>query len=315
MKKINLIKNQELFQGKKYLSKNKMYFEGWYFKNTSGSESISFIPGISISEEGSCAFIQVITNDNSYYIDYDIEDFVYSEAPFYIKIGENHFSKDRIYINIDFPNENIKIEGMLKYSNTINIKSTKLCPNIMGPFSYISFMECYHAIISMKSLVNGFIEINEKLLEFSDGLGYIEKDWGYSFPKTYLWCQANNFKKTNASFMFSTANIPFKFTEFKGLICVLIIDDEEYKFTTYNGAKLIDYKVDKKLVSITMKKGDYILDIRSPLKSGLKLSAPVKGKMDKEIFETIDASIYVKLKKDKDIIFSDKSTNCGLEIV
>ena len=34
MKKLLLIKNPKLFQGEKYINKNKNYFEGWYFKNT-----------------------------------------------------------------------------------------------------------------------------------------------------------------------------------------------------------------------------------------------------------------------------------------
>ena len=46
MNKLFLIKNQEAFQGEKYLSKGKNYFEGWYFKNSIGNDSISFIPGI-----------------------------------------------------------------------------------------------------------------------------------------------------------------------------------------------------------------------------------------------------------------------------
>ena len=49
--------------------------------------------------------------------------------------------------------------------------------------------------------------------------------------------------------------------------------------------------------------------------TGLKLSAPVKGKMEKDIFESISSSITVTLKKNDNVIFSDTSTNCGLEIV
>ena len=37
--------------------------------------------------------------------------------------------------------------------------------------------------------------------------------------------------------------------------------------------------------------------------------------MSKEIFESISSLITVTLKKDNTIIFSDTSTNCGLEIV
>ncbi len=50
MEKISLIKNQELFQGEKYINSSKNYFEGWYFKNTNPSHAISFIPGINIDE-------------------------------------------------------------------------------------------------------------------------------------------------------------------------------------------------------------------------------------------------------------------------
>ena len=40
----------------------------------------------------------------------------------------------------------------------------------------------------------------------------------------------NNFKNSDASFMLSIANIPFKVFKFRGIICVLIIDDKEYRF-------------------------------------------------------------------------------------
>lgn len=53
----------------------------------------------------------------------------------------------------------------------------------MGPFSYIPFMECNHSILSMKSSANGLININDKEIKFNNGIGYIEKDWGYSIVK------------------------------------------------------------------------------------------------------------------------------------
>ena len=185
----------------------------------------------------------------------------------------------------------------------------------MGPFSYIPFMECNHAILSMKSKADGLININNDNLRFDSGIGYIEKDWGYSFPKSYIWCQGNNFRNINASFMISIADIPFKAFNFKGIICVLIIDNNEFRFATYNNAKLINYDVSNSSLNIVLKKGHYSLNVRSNYNSSLKLLAPVKGKMEKNIFESICASITVTLKKDNIIIFSDTSTICGLEIV
>jgi len=318
MNRLYLMKNPDLFQGEKKLTTNKEYFEGWYFKNTSKQNGISFIPGINIEENDKKAFIQVITNDTSYFIDYPIETFKFNAEPFNITIGNNSFSKDGIHIDIEDEKQNLKISGDIKYSNTKNIDTNFMNPNIMGPFSYIPFMECNHAILSMKNNANGSIEINNTIMNFDDDMGYVEKDWGCSFPKTYIWCQGNDFQKSNASFMLSIANVPFKMFNFRGMICALMLDDKEYKFTTYNNSKIIEYDVDDKKLNITLKKGDYYLNIRSEYdeaNSAQKLSAPVEGKMEKDIFESITAVITVTLRKGDNIIFSDTSRNCGLEIV
>ena len=185
----------------------------------------------------------------------------------------------------------------------------------MGPFSYIPFMECNHAILNMKTTANGFININNDKIKFENSIGYMEKDWGSSFPKSYIWCQGNNFKKSNASFMISIADIPFKNFHFNGIICDLIINNEEFKFTTYNNAKIVEYYVDNNFLNIILKKGHYYLNINSKYNTGSKLFAPVKGKMEKDIFESISATISVTLREDDVVIFSDISTNCGFEIV
>ena len=315
MKKLFYIKNPELFQGERRLTKNKKYFEGWYFKNTNSENGISFIPGINIEGKNKKAFIQVITKDSSYFVNYDIKNFQFNSNPFCINIANNYFSKNYIHIDIKDKTQNLNIYGDIKYTNDKNINTNNLNPNIMGPFSYMPFMECNHAILSMQNNANGSICVNNNKINFKNDIGYIEKDWGCSFPKTYIWCQGNNFLKSNVSFMLSIANIPFKIFKFRGIICVLIIDDKEYRFATYNNTKLVEYEVKGKSLNITLKKGEYYLNIKSIYNEGHKLSAPVKGKMEKDILETITANITVTLKKDNDIIFSGTSINCGLEIV
>ena len=309
------MKNPETFQGEKYLNTNKRYFEGWYFKNTNNEYGISFITGINIESQEKKSFIQVITNNKSFFVNYNINDLKYRLNPFYIKIGNNTFSKNGIHIDINDESQNLKINGDIKYTNNKNIKMNFANPNIMGPFSYVPFMECNHAILSMQNKAEGTVNINNKRIDFNNSIGYIEKDWGHSFPKSYIWCQGNNFKKSNASFMMSIADIPFKILNFRGFICVLIIDNKEYKFTTYNNAKIIKYDVGNGSLDITLKRASYYLDVKSKYDKGLKLFAPVKGKMEKDIFESITSEILVTLKRGNDLIFSDISTNCGLEVV
>lgn len=315
MKRLELIRKPEIFQGEKYLNTNKNYFEGWYFKNTNGKKGISFIPGIHINHTMSKAFIQVITSQSSYYIDYDIKDYQFNQEPFFIKIGNNTFSKKGINIDIEDKSQNLKIYGNIQYSNSKNIHTNFIKPNIMGPFSYIPSMECNHAILSMENTAQGCININQDKITFEQDIGYIEKDWGSSFPKSYIWCQGNNFKKEKASFMLSIANIPFKIFQFRGIICALLIGDKEFKFTTYNGSKIQEYDSNRHLINITLKRGRYSLNIKAKNQEELKLTAPIKGKMEKEIFESISSVATVTLKRKDKVIFCDTSTNCGLEIV
>lgn len=315
MNKLFLIKNPELFQGEKSIKTGKSYFEGWYFKNTNNKNGISFIPGININVQDKKAFIQVITSDSSYFVNYNINDFKFSSTPFYVKIGNNFFSKDRLHIDIQDKTQNLTILGDIKYSDSQNINTNFFTPNIMGPFSYIPFMECNHAILNMKNRADGKININNNKIRFDNGVGYMEKDWGCSFPESYIWCQGNSFQNPNTSFMLSIADVPFKAFNFRGIICDLIIDNNEFKFTTYNNARLIKYDITNNSLDILLKKGNYYLNIKSKYATGLKLYAPVKGKMEKDIFESISTSIDVTLTKNNVVIFSDTSTNCGLEIV
>lgn len=315
MKKINLIKRQELFQGEKYLGKGKNYFEGWYFKQVSNKKGIAFIPGINLEAGIEKAFIQVITNNKSYFVDYEIKDFKYNDKPFSIQIGDNIFSVDGIHIDINDTINKLYVSGDVKYLDSENIHISCFSPNIMGPFSYLPFMECNHAIMTMKNKVNGSIKINNSRINFRDGVGYIEKDWGSSFPRNYIWCQGNNFKSSDASFMIAIADVLLKVFTIKGIICVLKVGSKEYRFATYNNAKVKKYSVDSNRLDIVLKKGAYTICIKTKNSSSKKLLAPVKGRMTKEILESITASVAITLKRKGKIIFSDTSFNCGLEIV
>ena len=64
-----------------------------------------------------------------------------------------------------------------------------------------------------------------------------------------------------------------------------------------------------------LKKGSYYLYVEAKFNNEFRLIAPVKGNMNKDIFESISSSITLTLKKKDKVIFSDISINCGLEIV
>lgn len=313
MKSFYLLENPEVFQGENKINHANCYFEGWYFKNIGKDIGISFIPGIHIENEKKFAFIQIITNFSSYYISYSFSEFKFSYDPFFISIGNNLFALDKIKINIQ--DKNININGELYYNNHAQIRKHIFSPNIMGPFSFIPFMECNHAILSMKHEISGFLTINNKNYDFNNGIGYIEKDWGSSFPTSYIWAQANNFENRNASLFLSVATIPLSCFFFTGFICNFILDSKEYRFATYNGSKIIKCKTSKNNFNIKLKNKDYTLHIYSNNQDSFSLKAPRCGAMQKEIFESISANIYVCLSQNNNILFECESKNAGLEIV
>ena len=286
--------------------KNKRsFFEGWYFKHQSKDGSIAFIPGINISNDGTkYSFIQVITKDKSYNINYDFKDFSISQDKLTIKIKDNIFSTKGVILNIR--NKNIIIKGRLVYSDITLLKS-----DIMGPFAYFPFMECVHGVLSLNHKVNGSLFINNEEVKFIDAKGYIEKDSGKSFPKTYLWIQCNDFKIEDTSIMVSIADIPFLGFEFKGCIAVVYYKGKEYRLATYNGVKLISYDEN----GLIIKKGKYRLEIDIKNLSPQSLLAPNGGDMVRTIYENIACSARFKFYKDKNLLFDLESSNTSFEYV
>jgi len=130
-----------------------------------------------------------------------------------------------------------------------------------------------------------------------------------------MWCQANNFQNNTCSILFSIADIPLTVFNFKGFICVLILDGKEYRFATYNRSKIKKYQITNNVVNVLIEKGAYSLYITCHKANGIKLSAPVKGNMQKNILETIDSTMNIVFRKNNHIIYSGTSSNAGLEIV
>ena len=288
---------------KKY--NKKRFFEGWYFKHQYEHLNIAFIPGINIDKNGArYSFIQVITDSNSYYIKYDYKDFSISKDKLTIKIKDNIFSENGITVNII--NKDIVIKGKLNYKDITPIKY-----DIMGPFSLLSFMECNHGVISLHHKVNGTLKINNEELIIKNGSGYIEKDWGSSFPESYLWIQSNDFKNEKTSIMVSIADIPLSKFKFKGCIAIVYYKGKEYRLATYNGVKIIGYNEN----GLIIKRGKYKLEIEIKENYPQKLLAPNSGEMIRTIYENISCRAIFKFYI-KDIkLFELKSNNTSFEYV
>jgi tocopherol cyclase len=319
---LNKIENPILFQGN---NKSKEYFEGWYYKQISKDEKrvISFIPGISLFNNDVHSFVQYIfvsldeNNERTIktgYVRFPVKDFKYNNSPFKLQVGSNIFTESMMSIKIS--EGDLNIEGTLELGSFTPIRKSILSPNIMGYFAYIPKMECYHGIVSMNHKVNGVLRINDEEIDFNGGKGYVEKDWGTSFPKKYIWIQCNNFKNKDTSIFCSIADIPFMKKNFLGYICNLVVNGRECRFATYNNSKLKIESITNEKIIIGLESSKEKLRIEGNLKGSGELIAPHEGRMQKKVKEEVSGEVKVYLyNKENEIIYEDICYMAGIEIV
>jgi hypothetical protein len=310
--KLKAFFNPEYFQGE---GKQKNYFEGWYFKvlNAAGTKAFAFIPGIAMDQYGTKqSFIQVLDGKNktAVYHRYEVDQFVPSERSFNLNVAGSTFSENSIHLDL----ENIK--GTLNFSGNIGWPKPFYSPGIMGPFSFVPFMECYHGIVSMDHSIQGTLTINDEIIDFTGGRGYIEKDWGRSFPSSYIWMQSNHFSKPGISLKSSVAKIPWLGSSFVGFISGLWLHDRLIQFTTYNGTVLRKSFADKEKVDLVLENRKHRLEILAKRDGATSLASPILGLMDGRIEESMTSEIEVQLfdRVSRSIIFSDTGKHTALEV-
>lgn len=308
----------EIYHKKFY---HRHYFEGWYYKQVTADQqhSISFIPGVSYTQKETHGFIQCIhclPNDQirTYRINYPIADFSASTNPFQVKLHQSIFSLEKMELAVN--SESFSASGRLRFDALTPIKRSVLCPNIMGITSYLPFMECNHGVISMNHSLTGQLKINGQTLDFNGGKGYIEKDWGRSFPSQYAWLHSNHFTNPTVSLFFSVATIPYLGHSFQGYICNLLVDGKEYRFASYNRSRLALYQLTEQSIRLKLISPNYQLTIIGQSPSAQSLAAPKNGQMNKTIKEGLAATIQIQLTDRRNRpILTDISHTGGMEVV
>ncbi|WP_422486565.1 tocopherol cyclase family protein [Gudongella sp. DL1XJH-153] len=270
-------------------------FEGWFCKvdDPKNGLLLSIIWGYSTHRETKHAFIQFqdsLKHDTTY-ISYPIEELNWKEDPFVLQIGNNELSQSGMIL--DFEMDGIFLRGDFQFSSLSPIKKSFLKPNIMGWLTYFP-NECNHSIISMNHKVSGELMIGNQSWTIEDADGYIEKDWGTSFPKEYVWVQANDWD--NSSVVFSYATVPVFGKYAKGFFLVLHHEGKEYRFSSIEGSKLMNFKVSDDSFSATIKKKHTRLKINAKQTNAVELASPDNGEMKSHIKESLDGTLELILE-------------------
>ena len=313
---IGRIWRPETFQGR---SQRKHYFEGWYFKLIDQQQKtvMAIIPGISIAESlaDAHAFIQVIdaVKGEVAYFRFPFQEFEADKRQLKIRIGGNTFSDQGM--KLDLQNECCSFSGELQFTQIDRYPRSFFHPGIMGPFSFVPGMECYHGVVNIRHTIKGSINRNGTQIDMTNGEGYLEKDWGHSFPEAWIWVQANHFEEPGASFMFSVARIPWLGRSFTGLIAFLRTKSGFYRFATYNGGRIRSILLEENALDVMLTNAKYSLNFSTDCPSGGILKAPKNGLMSREIVESITAKTTLQLKhRTGRLLFQGMSQWTGIEI-
>lgn len=291
MKKIKAFFHPEQYHG---WGRTRRYFEGWYYKLVDQSEQYAFavIPGIAMDETGTRqGFIQVLDGKKrtAEYIPFDAAEFVPSPGKFELRIGRNYFSAKNIRLSLP------GISGELFFSGTVPWPSPWYSPGIMGPYSFAPFMECNHGVVSMDHEISGQLNVGAETILFDKGRGYIEKDWGRSFPSAYIWTQSNHFSEPGVSLFASVAKIPWIRNSFTGFIAGIWLHDRLIRFTTYNGTSLRQCRIDSGAVELIMGNKRHRIEINVSRDHTASLASPIQGFMNGRIEESMTSEVHVHL--------------------
>jgi hypothetical protein len=304
-----------LFQGS---LRRRRYFEGWYFKQVAagGGATFAFIPGISLSRTGSTAFVQLIDGATgaTRWFPYPLEQFSASPRGFEVRVGENRFGLRGI--DVALRDDQGEVEAHLAYAGITPLPFSVASPNIMGPYAYVPFMECYHGVGSLDHAVSGTVRVGDRRWSFDGGRGYLEKDWGRSMPRAWIWAQANGFAGPGSCLLFSLARIPWLGRTFPGFFALLAEGGRIHRFATYTGARVAGAEIAGRDLRVEIRDRSRVLRVHAERSHEGILLAPVEGAMERRIAESIDARVRVRLEDaDGRTLFEGAGANAGLEIV
>ena len=306
----------ELYHGR---NKRPPFFEGWYFKlvDRTGQHRFALIPGVFLHPDPAVqhAFIQVLdgTAGPSHYHRYPLSDFEASAETFEIRIATNCLSDRGLALDID--RDGHSVQGSLIFTDPKPWPVSLASPGIMGWYAWVPFMECYHAVVSLDHAIHGSLTVNGTMIDFSGGRGYIEKDWGRSFPQAHIWIQSNHFAEPGTSLTASVAIIPWVRTSFPGFIVGFLMHGRLYRFATYTGATITHLEVFEDQIQWALRDKRHELVIRAARSTGGLLHAPTVTAMTNRLLESLTSTVSVTLKTlEGRVLFDGEGLHAGVEV-
>lgn len=276
--------NPDLFHGR---AGKKGFFEGWYFRLYFGGRSICLIPGVAMGEYP-CAFVQFADSHSrsSRMLRYDISDFATGRHLLNIRVGDSRFSLSSMELNLR--------KGDFSLTGRLHFDKVQSYPGgcSMSVAAHLPMLECYTQICALNGRVNGRLYLGSEPIEIRDGRLYAEKNWGRSFPSSYVWMQG--IIGEQAGFSCSVGQVPLGRCGFEGMVACVYDGGDFYEFHSLKGARH-SLQVGQNSARLEAVSGRYVLRLQAVGGYPLTLPAPLFGDMSLRILERLDARADLSL--------------------
>lgn len=284
-------------------NKRRCFFEGWYLKHHNANQTLALIPAYHVDASGQAsASLQIITDHQSIILPFSAGDFYAHPHQFHVQLGQNHFDKDGLFLDIHTPD--CQLTGSLRYGLWHPPET-----DMMGAFRFLPFLQCHHGVLSLFHTVTGTLTLNGVSYCFDAERGYIEKDWGHSFPSQYLWTQTNDLGTNNACVMLALATVPIGNIPFTGCICAIAYQGQTYRLATYRGVRILA----RSRTQALLEQGDYRLHAQLLSPAAHPLQAPVQGDMSRIIHESASCRVRYRFWEGNRVLFDHTSERAGFE--
>lgn len=295
-------------------------FEGWYLKlvDAAGRRPYALIPGAFLGTDGH-AFIQVLDGrlGTATYHRFPLESFQASRDRFEVVIAGNRFADDGVSLDLAGKESSPerRVRGEVRFGPWWPWPVTWLSPGVMGPYSFVPFMECNHGILSFDHALSGELEVDGEWISFDGGRGYVEKDWGRSFPAGYVWVHGNHFEAPGTSLSASVAVIPWLTGAFRGFLVGFLHAGELHRFTTWTKSVLEALEMSETHLRLRIRNRTHRLEVEAEKREGAILHAPYEEQMIARVAETMTSEVAVRLVRlaDGAVSFEGQGRNACLE--
>ncbi len=272
------------------------YFEGWFQKVYAKEYQSSFviIYGYATQNtEDKFGFIQILfPNKATEIIYFNKNEFSCDPDRHIVRMGENLLTTELIQINTKDLNIHLKL---------MNNQVVKTFRNSMGYSYFLPNLPCYHAVLNTGHRVTGEIKQKNDCFIFEDELGYLEKNWGSSFPKTYYWLHAVDPNDPQVSLLFSIAEIEWIGKKFNRHVGHVHFDEKQLDFRSLKNVAVSFQRSSKDEHEIRLTSKTLQMEITIRHRSKVQFKGPSKGRLSRDIIHFPDAIIQIRLSENNKV--------------